>query len=206
MLSEHSVLMRNSGVILSILWLFLRHLYDSTLIKCCFLQLLWVSAGLKAYFDNKGSILSIYAKKQKPYFWPGSVSLAYISQCKISTYPPFCADASQILIAHNHHYPAHKYRNNAVLLMTTITVQLLLWFASLHQTGNDLQEDPITLAQSHWIRSETTELEACMVMGFQSYPHTLYIHPHSPISPIHFVIHPIPVSIPVVVSSHWSTQ
>ena len=43
-----------------------------------------------------------------------------------------------------------RHRNNAcdslatshaVLQMKTITVQLLLWFASLHQTGNDLQED-----------------------------------------------------------------
>jgi len=31
-----------------------------------------------------------------------------------------------------------------VLLMKTITMQLLLRFASLHQTGNDLQEDPNT--------------------------------------------------------------
>jgi len=37
----------------------------------------------------------------------------------------------------------------AVLLMKTITVQLLLQFASLHQTGNDRKED--------WIGSETTE-------------------------------------------------
>jgi len=169
-----------------------------------FTTFMTVSAGLKAYFDNKGSILSIYAKKQKPYFWPGSVSLAYISLCRISTYPPFCADASQILIAHNHHYPAHKYRNNAVLLMTTITVQLLLWFASLHQTGNDLQEDPITRGSEplnqiwdHWTRG--LHGDGISVLS----PHSL--HP-SPISPIHFVIHPIPVSIPVVVSSHWSTQ
>ena len=28
--------------------------------------------------------------------------------------------------------------------MKTITVQLLLRFASLHQTGNDLEEDPTT--------------------------------------------------------------
>ena len=34
--------------------------------------------------------------------------------------------------------------SHAVLLMKTITVQSLLWFASLHQTGNDLQEDPTT--------------------------------------------------------------
>ena len=32
----------------------------------------------------------------------------------------------------------------AVLLIKTITVQLLLQFKSLHQTRNDLQEDPIT--------------------------------------------------------------
>jgi len=33
---------------------------------------------------------------------------------------------------------------HAVLLMKTITMQLLLRFASLYQTGNDLQEDPTT--------------------------------------------------------------
>ena len=56
--------MRITGVILSVFRLFLRHLYDSTLIKCCLLTtFMTVSAGLKAYFDNRGSILSIYAKK-----------------------------------------------------------------------------------------------------------------------------------------------
>ena len=34
--------------------------------------------------------------------------------------------------------------SHAVLLMKTITEQLLLRFASLRQTGNDLQEDPTT--------------------------------------------------------------
>ena len=34
--------------------------------------------------------------------------------------------------------------SHAVLLIKTITMQLLLRFASLHQTGNDLQEDPNT--------------------------------------------------------------
>jgi len=34
--------------------------------------------------------------------------------------------------------------SHAVLLMKTITMQLLLRFTSLHQTGNDLQEDPTT--------------------------------------------------------------
>jgi len=34
--------------------------------------------------------------------------------------------------------------SHAVLLMKTISVQLLLQFASLHPTGNDLQEDPTT--------------------------------------------------------------
>jgi len=34
--------------------------------------------------------------------------------------------------------------SHAVLLMTTVTMQLLLRFASIHQTGNDLQEDPTT--------------------------------------------------------------
>ena len=34
--------------------------------------------------------------------------------------------------------------SQAVLLMKNITMQLLLRFASLHQTGNDLQEDPTT--------------------------------------------------------------
>jgi len=54
----------NTAVILSVFRLFLRHLYDSTLIKCCLLTtVMTVSAGLKAYFDNRGSILSIYAKK-----------------------------------------------------------------------------------------------------------------------------------------------
>ena len=33
---------------------------------------------------------------------------------------------------------------HTVLLMKTITMQLLLQFASLHQTGHDLQEDPTT--------------------------------------------------------------
>jgi len=60
----------NTGVILSVFRLFFRHLYDSTLIKCCLLTtFMTVSAGLKAYFDNRGSILSIYTKKnRKPYF------------------------------------------------------------------------------------------------------------------------------------------
>ena len=41
------------------------HLYDRTLIKCCLLTtFMTVSAGLQAYFDNRGSMLSIYAKKQ----------------------------------------------------------------------------------------------------------------------------------------------
>ena len=31
-----------------------------------------------------------------------------------------------------------------VVMSVTITVQLLLRFAGLHQTGNDLQEDPTT--------------------------------------------------------------
>ena len=34
--------------------------------------------------------------------------------------------------------------SHAVLLVKTITAQLLLWFTSLHQTGTDLQEDPTT--------------------------------------------------------------
>ena len=33
---------------------------------------------------------------------------------------------------------------SALLLMKTITMQLMLWFASLHQTGNNLQKDPTT--------------------------------------------------------------
>ena len=48
--------------------------------------------------------------------------------------------------------------SHTVLLMKTITVQLLLRFASLHQTGNDLQEDPTTRAQSHLTGSETAVL------------------------------------------------
>jgi len=34
----------------------------------------------------------------------------------------------------------------------TITVQLLPWFTSLHQTGNDLQEDPTTWAYESDLR------------------------------------------------------
>ena len=43
--------------------------------------------------------------------------------------------------------------SHAVLLMKTITVQLLLRFARLHQTGNDLQEDPTTRGSEpfNWI-------------------------------------------------------
>ena len=56
-------------MILGVFRLFLHHLYDSTLIKCCLLTtFMTVSAGLKAYFDNRGSILSIYAKNQKTIF------------------------------------------------------------------------------------------------------------------------------------------
>jgi len=61
--------MKNSGLIVSIRRLFLHHLYDSTVIKWFLLTtFMTVSAGLRAYFNNKWSILSIYAKKQKTVF------------------------------------------------------------------------------------------------------------------------------------------
>ena len=70
----------NTGVILSIFRLFLRHLYDSTLIKCCLLTtFMTVSAGLKAYFDNRGSILSIYAKKPENHIFDPNHFLRPIS-------------------------------------------------------------------------------------------------------------------------------
>ena len=50
------------------------------------------------------------------------------------------------------HFPTWQWNDawdslaisHTVLLMKTITVQLLLRFTSLHQTGNGLQEDPTT--------------------------------------------------------------
>ena len=51
--------------------------------------------------------------------------------------------------------------SHAVLLMKTITMQLLLRFTSLHQTGNDVQEDPTTRCSEplnrvwdHWNTAE----------------------------------------------------
>ena len=74
--------------------------------------------------------------------------------CKILRIPYTChiTKAEVRAVSGCPHFPTWQRNNasdslatsHAVLRMKTITVQLLLRFASLHQTGNDLQEDPTT--------------------------------------------------------------
>jgi len=55
----------------------------------------------------------------------------------------------------------------------TVTMQLLLQFASLHQTGNDFQEDPTTRGSEPLTRSETTEHRSFLCVEEGSLSRTL---------------------------------